>query len=74
MCGGVDQHISLDCTRAAAELFLLQCQKEEAKILVRDAIRAGIFNDLGSGGNVDLTVIEKVCCSTILLYHLINWM
>jgi 20S proteasome subunit beta 2 len=33
--------------------------KEEAKILVRDAIRAGIFNDLGSGGNVDLTVIEK---------------
>jgi 20S proteasome subunit beta 2 len=33
--------------------------KEEAKILVRDAIRAGVFNDLGSGGNVDLTVIEK---------------
>eukprot|EP00658_Telonema_sp_P-2_P064659 TRINITY_DN537_c0_g1_i5.p1 TRINITY_DN537_c0_g1~~TRINITY_DN537_c0_g1_i5.p1 ORF type:complete len:314 (+),score=83.46 TRINITY_DN537_c0_g1_i5:124-1065(+) len=32
---------------------------EEAKLLVRDAIRAGIFNDLGSGGNVDLTVIAK---------------
>jgi 20S proteasome subunit beta 2 len=32
---------------------------EEAKILVRDAIRAGIFNDLGSGGNVDLTVIAQ---------------
>jgi 20S proteasome subunit beta 2 len=33
--------------------------KEEAKILVRDAIRAGIYNDLGSGGNVDLTILEK---------------
>ena len=33
---------------------------EEAKFLVRDAIRAGIFNDLGSGGNVDITVIAKV--------------
>jgi 20S proteasome subunit beta 2 len=32
---------------------------EDAKFLVRDAIRAGIFNDLGSGGNVDLTVIAK---------------
>jgi len=27
--------------------------------LVRDAIRAGIFNDLGSGSNVDVTVIRK---------------
>lgn len=27
--------------------------------LVRDAIRAGIFNDLGSGSNVDITVIKK---------------
>lgn len=27
--------------------------------LVRDAIRAGIFNDLGSGSNVDITVIRK---------------
>jgi len=32
---------------------------EEAKYLVQQAIRAGIFNDLGSGGNVDLTVIER---------------
>merc|ERR1711935_586812 len=32
---------------------------EEAKFLVKDAIRAGIFNDLGSGGNVDLTVLAK---------------
>lgn len=27
--------------------------------LVRDAVRAGIFNDLGSGSNVDITVIRK---------------
>jgi len=33
--------------------------KEDAKNLVHKAIRAGIFNDLGSGGNVDLTIITK---------------
>ncbi|EGD73727.1 proteasome subunit beta type-7 [Salpingoeca rosetta] len=32
---------------------------DEAKQLVRDAIAAGIFNDLGSGSNVDLCVITK---------------
>lgn len=33
--------------------------EEEGKRLVTDAIRAGIFNDLGSGSNVDLCVITK---------------
>lgn len=33
--------------------------KEEAIELVKDAIEAGIFNDLGSGSNVDVTVITK---------------
>ena len=33
--------------------------EEEGKVLVRDAIAAGIFNDLGSGSNVDLCVIRK---------------
>jgi len=33
--------------------------EEEAKKLVRDAIYAGIINDLGSGSNVDITVIKK---------------
>ena len=33
--------------------------EEEAKKLARDAIAAGIFNDLGSGSNVDLCVIKK---------------
>ena len=30
-----------------------------AKLLVQNAIRAGIFNDLGSGSNVDLCVIRR---------------
>ncbi len=34
-------------------------QLQEAKELVAKAIRAGIFNDLGSGSNVDLCVITK---------------
>lgn len=33
--------------------------EEEAKELVRRAICAGIFNDLGSGSNVDLCVLRK---------------
>jgi 20S proteasome subunit beta 2 len=34
--------------------------EEEAKELVKNAIKAGIFNDLGSGSNVDLCVIRNV--------------
>ena len=37
--------------------FVLQL--EEAKELVKDAIFAGIFNDLGSGSSCDLCVITK---------------
>lgn len=33
--------------------------EEEAKELVKQAILSGIWNDLGSGGNVDLCVIRK---------------
>lgn len=43
-------------------LQLLSCinlQEEEGKQLVRDAVAAGIFNDLGSGSNVDVCVIRK---------------
>lgn len=39
--------------------FSLSLQLEPAKKLVRDAIAAGIFNDLGSGSYVDLCVITK---------------
>jgi len=34
-------------------------EEEDAKRLVARAIRAGIFNDLGSGSNVDVCVITK---------------
>ncbi|KAK5851604.1 hypothetical protein PBY51_023146 [Eleginops maclovinus] len=37
--------------------MISSCRSEEAKQLVRDAIAAGIFCDLGSGSNVDLCVI-----------------
>ncbi len=33
--------------------------KEEGMELVARAIRSGIFNDLGSGSNVDLCIITK---------------
>ena len=42
-----------------ANIHYNNLQEEEAKKLVRDAIRAGIVNDLGSGSNVDITVIKK---------------
>lgn len=32
--------------------------EEEAVELVKQAILAGVFNDLGSGSNVDVTVIK----------------
>ncbi|KAK4950583.1 proteasome core particle subunit beta 2, partial [Elasticomyces elasticus] len=35
------------------------CTKDEAVKVCADAIEAGIFNDLGSGSNVDVCVIEK---------------
>jgi 20S proteasome alpha/beta subunit len=35
-------------------------QKEEGMAIVSAAICAGIFNDLGSGSNVDLCIITKV--------------
>lgn len=34
-------------------------EEKEAKQLVRDAIASGVFNDLGSGSNIDLCVIKK---------------
>lgn len=39
--------------------LVFHLQEEEAKQLVRDAIASGIFNDLGSGSNIDLCVITK---------------
>ena len=33
--------------------------KEEAMALVASAIRSGVLNDLGSGSNIDLCIINK---------------
>jgi len=35
------------------------CTRDEAVQVCAEAIKAGIFNDLGSGSNVDVCVIEK---------------
>jgi len=35
------------------------CTRDEAVKVCSDAIQAGIFNDLGSGSNVDVCIIEK---------------
>ena len=47
-------------------------QLGEAKELVADAIRAGIFNDLGSGSNVDVCVITKDSVDYIRPYDVAN--
>ena len=54
---------------AAMSVFESQWRRDltqdEAVALCSEAILAGIFNDLGSGSNVDVCVItpEKVCFS-----------
>ncbi|KAJ7360289.1 Proteasome subunit beta type-7 [Desmophyllum pertusum] len=45
---------------------------EDAKKLVRDAIAAGIFNDLGSGSNIDLCVITKEGTQYLRPYDVAN--
>eukprot|EP00058_Branchiostoma_floridae_P010925 XP_002596413.1 hypothetical protein BRAFLDRAFT_114302 [Branchiostoma floridae] len=50
---------SLAAMATFEDRFKPNMELEEAKKLVRDAIAAGIFNDLGSGSNVDLCVITK---------------
>lgn len=46
--------------------------EEEAKRLVRDAIAAGVFNDLGSGSNIDLCVIKKGSVNYLRGYEYAN--
>ena len=46
--------------------------EEEAIKLVADAIRAGIFNDLGSGSNVDICVITKEGSKMLRNYDVAN--
>ena len=46
--------------------------EEEAKELVRDAIAAGVFNDLGSGSNIDLCVLRKDSVENLRNYEVAN--
>ncbi|XP_017040476.1 proteasome subunit beta type-7 [Drosophila ficusphila] len=46
--------------------------EEEGKRLVRDAIASGVFNDLGSGSNIDLCVIRKGSVEYLRNYELAN--
>lgn len=46
--------------------------EEEGMKLVRDGIAAGIFNDLGSGSNVDLCIIRKDSTKYLRNYELSN--
>jgi len=42
-------------------------EKQEAIDLVEAAIRAGIFNDLGSGSNIDINIISREADNTVKL-------
>lgn len=45
---------------------------DEGKKLVRDAIAAGVYNDLGSGSNIDVCVITKDKVDYIRPYEIAN--
>jgi 20S proteasome subunit beta 2 len=63
---------SLAAMSVFEEKYTPNMSEEEAKELVADAIRAGIFNDLGSGSNVDLCVITKDKVEHLRPYHVAN--
>ena len=46
--------------------------KEEAIEIVKCAVEAGIFNDLGSGSNVDIYVITRNGCEKMESYREYN--
>ncbi len=50
---------SLNAMAVFEDGFKEDMSMEEAKKLVARAIRSGIYNDLGSGSNVDLCIIYK---------------
>ncbi|XP_071430517.1 proteasome subunit beta type-7 [Pithys albifrons albifrons] len=50
---------SLAAMAVFEDKYRTDMEEEEAKQLVRDAIAAGIYNDLGSGSNIDICVISK---------------
>lgn len=52
--------------------YKVDMEEAEAKKLVRDAIAAGVFNDLGSGSNIDLCVIKKDGAQMIRPHEIAN--
>ena len=46
--------------------------QEEAIELVKNAIEAGIFNDLGSGSNVDIFIVRRTGCEKKESYRVYN--
>ena len=46
--------------------------EQEAVDLVKDAIEAGIFHDLGSGSNVDIYVVKRTGCEKKEDYRVYN--
>lgn len=46
--------------------------QQEAVDLVKDAIEAGIFHDLGSGSNVDVFVVKRTGCEKLENYRVYN--
>lgn len=49
--------------------YVEDLDEASAIALVKDAIRAGIFNDLGSGSNVDVTIIRKEDVTRLRTYE-----
>ena len=46
--------------------------EQEATELVKDAIEAGIFHDLGSGSNVDIYIVRRTGCDKKESYRVYN--
>lgn len=53
--------------------FFSFVKREEGIRLVCEAICSGIFNDLGSGSNVDVCVITKVCIQLPIKFKKQKW-
>lgn len=63
---------SLAAMAVFEDRYKIGMAEEEAKKLVRDAIAAGVFNDLGSGSNIDLCVIKKDKVDYLRPYEIAN--
>ncbi|KAM9068593.1 proteasome subunit beta type-7 [Sarcophilus harrisii] len=63
---------SLAAMAVFEDKFKPDMEEEEAKKLVSEAISAGIFNDLGSGSNIDLCVISKSKLDFLRPYEIPN--